>query len=98
MRTREAPTAAQQRYAQAYAAQYAGHDLLDALQAYGEVIATHPDSPEAGYSRTQILGIAKRVVPAEELLASHKALILSHLRPGGRPFAGSGEAMMQDRT
>ena len=83
MRTPESPTAAEQRYAQAHAAHYANDDLLGALHGYGEVIASHPDSLEAGYSRTQILAIVNRVVPAGELLASHTALVLRHLQPEG---------------
>jgi len=83
MRPNQTPTAAEQRYAQAHAAHYTDDDLLGALHGYGEIIGSHPDSPEAGYSRTQILAIVNRVVPAEELLASHTALVLRRLEPEG---------------
>lgn len=83
MRNHESPTAAEERYAQAHAAHYTNDDLLGALRGYGEVLASHPGSPEAGYSRTQILAIVNRVVPAEGLLASNTELALGHLRPGG---------------
>ena len=81
-------TVSEQQYGQAHAAQYAQHDLLGALRIYGEVIAGHPDTPEAGYSRTQILGIVNQVVPAEEFLAAQTALILRQLRPDGERRAG----------
>ena len=83
MRNHESPTAAQRRYAQGLAARYADDDLPGAPHGYGEVIASHPDSPEAGYSRTRILAIVNRVVPAEELQASHTALVLRRLQPDG---------------
>jgi hypothetical protein len=81
MRTHELPTAAEQGYAQAHAAHPVDSDLLVALHGYGGVIVPHPDSPEAGYSRTQVLAIVNRVVPAERLPASDTALVVRHLQP-----------------
>ena len=83
MRTPESTTAAGRKYSQAHAAHYADDDLLGALRGYSEVIELHPDSPEAGYSRTQVLAIVNRVVPEEVLLASHTALVQRHLQPEG---------------
>ena len=43
-----------QRYATAYAAHYATKDFSEALALYKAVVVAHPDSQEAGYSRSQI--------------------------------------------
>jgi hypothetical protein len=82
MKTEPTPLKAAQHYERARAQQYAQHDLLAVLRSHGEVMTLQPDAPEAGYSRTQILGIASRVVPAEELLAAQTDLALRHLDAG----------------
>jgi hypothetical protein len=74
------PTEASRQYAAAYAAHYQGRDLPTALQLYTQVRASHPEAPEAGYSRTQIQNIVKTVVPDQESLAAHIELALVHLR------------------
>jgi hypothetical protein len=71
-------TAAQQ-YAKALVAHHTERDLLGALQSYRQVIDLHPGAPEAGYSRTQILGIANQVVPEAEILAAQAELAQQHL-------------------
>ena len=88
MRTHTTPTAPEQQYAQAHAAQHVQRDLLGALRIYGQVIAGYPDTPEAGYSRTQILGIVNQVIPAGDFLAAQTALILHQLQPDGDRPAG----------
>jgi len=70
-------TAAGRQYAAAHAAHYATKDLHEALDLYRGVMVAHPSTPEAGYSRTQIDNIVKSVVPEEDLLAAHIALILA---------------------
>ena len=88
MRTHTTTTASEQQYARAHAAHYSQHDLLGALRIYGQVIAGYPDTPEAGYSRTQILGIVNQVVPAGDFLAAQTALVLHELQPDGDGPAG----------
>ena len=68
-------------YAAAYAAHYTKRDLPTALQLYRDVMASHPDDPEAGYSRTQIQNIVNTVVPQQELLDAQIELAVSHFRP-----------------
>jgi hypothetical protein len=71
---------AARQYAEAYAAHYTDRDLLGALRSYVQVIALHPGTPEAGYARTQILGIVNQVVPAGELLDAQADLVVRHLQ------------------
>lgn len=66
-------------YAAAHAAHYKAKDLNTALELYSGVMTSHPDTPEAGYSRTQIQNIAKSVVPRQALLDAEKQLIRVHL-------------------
>ncbi len=44
-------------------------------------MASHPDDPEAGYSRMQIQNIVNTVVPKQELLDAQIELAVSHFRP-----------------
>lgn len=73
------PTLASQQYATAYAAHYTIKNLRQAIEHYQGVIAQYPDSPEAGYSRTQILNIARSVVCQDALLEARVRLIRSEL-------------------
>lgn len=66
-------------YAEAYATQYSARDLAKALRLHADLIASHPDAEEAGYSRAQIQNIVREVVPIETLLASQLDLALAHL-------------------
>jgi hypothetical protein len=66
-------------YAEAHQEQYKKNDLPAALAIYRDIIATHPDEKEAGYSRGQIRNIASKVVPKQELLDAELELALSHL-------------------
>ena len=63
------------KYAAAHLAQYGDKDLSGALDLYTALIATHPDTPEAGYSRSQVKNIVHSVVPEQELLDAHVALL-----------------------
>ena len=78
-------THASQQYEAAQHAQYTRKDLLSALGIYTDLIAAHPDAPEAGYSRSQLQNIANRVVPKQELLEAHVQLALAHLGKKTRP-------------
>jgi hypothetical protein len=70
---------ANQMYIAAHQEQYKNRDLPAALAIYREIIAAHPESKEAGYSRGQIRNIASKVVPQQELLDAQLDLALSHL-------------------
>jgi hypothetical protein len=69
-------------YATAYAAHYSAKDLRKALELYGVIVAAHPDSPEAGYSRDQMKNIARAVVPKDEILAAQVDLAWAYLQKG----------------
>jgi hypothetical protein len=72
-------------YEAAYAAHYETKDLHEALGLYEDVIAAHPDTREAEYSRSQLLNIINSVVPRQELLDAQIALALTHLENGEPP-------------
>jgi len=52
-------------YAMAYTAHYSDRDLPLALTLYEKLIAAHPDTQEAGFSRMQLQNIVNAVVPKE---------------------------------
>ena len=82
-------TEAGREYAAAYAAHYTGRDLPAALQLYMSVIASHPDTQEAGYSRAQVHNIVNSVVPKQELLDAEIGLVRAHLEHNrDQPDAG----------
>lgn len=72
-------TASARSYAAAYATHYTQHDLGAALDAYDAVIEQYPTTPEADYSRAQMMNIVRQVVPSRELLASQVALVREYL-------------------
>lgn len=74
-----------QEYGAAYAAHYEERDLHAALALYQSLVAAHPDSPEAGYSRSQIQNIVKAVVTLETLSEAHVDLATAHLVDGDLP-------------
>jgi hypothetical protein len=80
-------TEAGRQYAAAYAAHYTRRDLPVALQLYMKVMASHPSTQEAGYSRTQVQNIVNTVVPKQELLDAQIELALAHFERGGPPDA-----------
>jgi hypothetical protein len=71
-------TEANRQYAAAYEAHYSDGDLPLAFKFYTMLIASHPHSDEAGYSKTQINNMVNTVVPKQELLAAQTELILAH--------------------
>lgn len=72
------PTDAGQDYAAAHAAHYGSKDLRGALDLYRDVIATHPNTQEAGYSRSQIQNIVTSVVPKQALFDVQVDLAIAH--------------------
>ena len=83
MRNDTGLTEAAQQYAAAHAAHYTTKNLHRALELYRGIMAVHPNTQEAEYSRTQIQNIAKDVVPKQELLDSQVELTLAHLEHEG---------------
>jgi hypothetical protein len=77
-------TAAGRQYAAAYAAHYTTKDLREALELYKGVMAAHPKTQEAGYSRSQIRNIVNAVVPDQELLNAQLDLAMAHFEHGDR--------------
>ena len=69
---------ASQQYAAAHAAHYETKDLREALELYKGVLAAHADTPEAGYSRSQIQNIVKEVVPERELFDAQVGMAMAH--------------------
>ena len=80
MRNETELTEAGKQYARAYAAHYTTKDLHEALELYKGVMATHPNTKEAEYSRTQIQNIVQSVVPNQRLLDAQVELALTCLR------------------
>ena len=73
-------TQAGEQYAAAYAAHYETKDLRVALELYMEILAAHPDSQEAGYSRSQIQNIIQEVVPGRELFEAQVGIAMARFR------------------
>ena len=78
------PTEASRQYAVAYAAQYSERDLPLALRHYQQLLASHADSQEAGYARSQVRNIVNTVVPKQELQDVQMNLLLAHFQRDGR--------------
>jgi hypothetical protein len=99
MKNETAPTEVSQRYAAAHAAHYETKDLREALELYKGVLAAHPDTQEAGYSRSQIQNIIKEVVPERELFETQVGMAMAHFG-GDRQQEGlaSVTSVMEPRT
>jgi hypothetical protein len=78
MRNDKGLTEASRQYAAAYAAHYETKDLREALELYRGILAAHPDTQEAGYSRSQIQNIVKKVVPENELFEAQVGMAMAH--------------------
>jgi len=79
MKTDIPPTKAGKLYAEAHAMHYTTKNLHTALDLYKGLMAAHPDTKEAEYSRTQIQNIVKNVVPKQKLLDAQVELALACL-------------------
>ena len=71
-------TEAGQQYATAYDAHYTTKDMYKAFKFYGRIIAAHPDTDEAGYSRSQVQNIVNAVVPKQKVMDALVELALTH--------------------
>lgn len=69
-----------EKYASAHTAHYTSNNLLEAIELYGAIMAAHPDTPEAEYSRAQINNIVAKVIPKQELLDTQIQLALTRLK------------------
>lgn len=75
------PTAlgdAARHYATAHSAHYVTRDLQGALELYQAVLASHPGTVEADFSRTQMQNIVNAVIPKQELMATQMELVFTH--------------------
>ena len=61
---------------------YTTKELRKALEFYKDIIAIHPDTQEAGYSRSQIENIVNATVPKQELFDARVELALAHFEHG----------------
>ena len=73
-------TEAGQQYATAYDAHYKTKDVYKAFKLYERIIAAHPDTQEAGYSRSQVQNIVNTVVPKQEVMDALAKLALNHFK------------------
>ena len=84
------------KYVEAHEAHYKKKDLDRALGLYGAIIAAHPDTREAGYSRTQVMNIVRSVVPEKEMLDALVEMALTHLDRDGPSVAELASAETVD--
>jgi hypothetical protein len=73
-------TEAGQQYATAYDAHYKTKDVYKAFKLYERIIAAHPDTLEAGYSRSQVQNIVNTVVPKQKVMDALVELALTHFK------------------
>jgi hypothetical protein len=67
-----------QQYATAYDTHYTTKDIHKAFTLYEDIIAAHPDTKEAGYSKSQVQNIVNAVVPKKEIMDSLMRLARTH--------------------
>ena len=87
-------TAVGQQYAAAYDAHYKTKDMCKAFKLYGRIIAAHPDTHEAGYSRSQVQNIVNAVIPKQKVMDALVELARTHFEkdvpPDVEPASDSG--------
>ena len=71
-------TEAGQKYAAAYDAHYTVKNMHEAFVLYRRLIASHPDTQEAKYSRSQVQNIVNAVVPKQEIMDALVNLAVIH--------------------
>jgi hypothetical protein len=86
-------TKASQQYAAACATHFKTKDLREALKLYKGVMAAHPKTKEADYSRSQIQNIVNAVIPKQELLDAQVDLALTQLEHGDQPDVSPAPVM-----
>jgi hypothetical protein len=67
-----------QQYATAYDTHYTTKDIHKAFKLYEDIITGHPDTKEAGYSRSQVQNIVNAMVPKKEIMDSLMKLARIH--------------------
>ena len=87
-------TEAGQQYATAYDAHYKTKEMYKAFKLYGRIIVAHPDTHEAGYSRSQVQNIVNAVIPKQKVMDALVELALAHFEhdvpPDVEPASDSG--------
>ena len=78
MRESRLSTEVGQQYALAYNAHYKTKEVQKAFALYEHIIAAHPDTREAGYSRSQVQNIVNAVVPKKIIMESLVELARIH--------------------
>ena len=68
-----------QQYAIAHNTHYKMKDVHEAIVLYRDLIANHPGSKEAEYSRSQVQNIVHSVVPEQIFIDALGALALTHI-------------------
>jgi hypothetical protein len=92
MRDNNLSTEAGRQYASAYNAHYTTKEIDKAFALYEHIISDHPDTREAGYSRSQIQNIVNAVVPKKEIMDSLLELARVHFDQDVPLNAGSASA------
>ena len=85
MRKKTLLTETGKQYAEAYTAHYTTKDLREALKVYRSIIAMHPKTPEAEYSRTQIQNIVNAMVSKHVLFDAQVNLVLFQFENADQP-------------
>jgi len=78
-------TDAGKKYAAAYDTHYTVKDMHEAFVLYGRLIAAHPNTQEAKYSRSQVKNIVNAVVPKQEIMDALVKLALVHFEQDASP-------------
>jgi len=78
MRDNKLSTEVSRQYASAYDAHYTAKAIHKAFALYEHIIADHPDTREAGYSRSQVQNIVNAVVPKKKIMDSLLELARIH--------------------
>ena len=92
MRDNKLSSEASRQYASAYDAHYTAKEIDKAFALYEHIISDHPDTREAGYSRSQIQNIVNAVVPKKEIMDSLLELARIHFDQDVPLDAGSASA------
>ena len=92
MRDNNLSTEASRQYASAYDAHYMTKEIDKAFALYERIIAAHPDTREAGYSRSQVQNIVNAVVPKKKIMDSLLELARIHFDQDVPLDAGSASA------
>ena len=67
-----------QQYVSAYETHYTTKDIHKAFTLYEDIIAAHPNTKEAEYSRSQVQNIVNVLVPKKEIMDSLMELARIH--------------------